>query len=312
MKNGLIRTVASFVGISVSSARRVAGSAAHRYKVYKIPKRSGGLRVVAQPAREVKALQRALVHELQELLPLHKAATAYVTGSSIVKNAAAHRGARYLLKLDFASFFPSIGSEALRSHLLAYAPGVFSDSELQFILDLILWRDEEGREGLCIGAPSSPFFSNSVLFDFDNEVTVACDELGAIYTRYSDDLAFSTRAPEVLREVEARVREIIKGLEYPKLSLNETKRKAVSRAAGMYVTGLTLSNQGPVTVGRLRKRGVRAGVRRFLDGRMEEAEILRLRGELAFVLSVEPSFRQVLLNSYGVGALALMPRNGRG
>lgn len=310
MTNGLIKTIAASVGITASSARRIAGSAAHRYKVYTIPKRSGGVRVVAQPAREVKALQRALVHELQELLPVHEAATAYVRGVSIKQNAAAHQGARYLLKMDFASFFTSIGAEALRSHLLAHASGIFSDSEVQFILSLILWKDEDGRRGLCIGAPSSPFFSNSILFEFDTSVTAACDELGAIYTRYSDDLAFSTRSPEVLDEVERRVRHIVSNLAYPRLLLNESKRKAVSRAAGMYVTGLTLSNQGQVTVGRIRKRGVRAGVKRYLDGALDDIEIQRLQGELAFVLSIEPDFRQVLLNTYGVRALALMSQKG--
>ena len=310
MTNGLIKSIAASVGISAASARRIARSAAHRYKVYTIPKRSGGVRVVAQPAREVKALQRALVHELQKLLPVHEAATAYIKGTSIKQNASAHRGARYLLKMDFVAFFPSIGSQALEMHLLAHAPGAFSDSETTFILDLILWRGEDGRRGLCIGAPSSPFFSNSILFDFDGKVTAVCNELGAIYTRYSDDLAFSSTSSGVLDQVERRVREIIRDLVYPNLSLNETKRKAVSRAAGMYVTGLTLSNQGGVTVGRVRKRGVRAGVQHYLDGSMEDADVQRLRGELAFVLSVEPDFRQVLLNTYGLRTLPLLPKRG--
>lgn len=305
MSIGLIRSVAASAGISPSSARRVARSAAHRYKVYTIPKKDGGSRTVAQPAREVKALQRSLISELEKSLPIHPAATAYRRGLSILDNAGEHKNAQYLLKLDFESFFPSIGQEALRSHLLKCAPEMFSEAEVSFILDLALWMGD-GRRSLCIGAPSSPFLSNSVMFDFDDRVTQMCDAHQVVYTRYSDDIALSSRTPGVLDGIERGLGEIVRALEYPRLRLNDTKRRAVSRAAGMYVTGLTLANQGYVTVGRARKRGVRAGVQRYLNGMLDAAAIEKLRGELAFVLSIESSFREVLLRTYGPRALDLL------
>lgn len=76
----------------------------------------------------------------------------------------------------------------------------------------------------------------------------------------------------------------------------------------MRVTGLTLTNQGGVSVGRSRKRGVRAAVFDFVNGRLDEAQIAKLRGELAFVLSIEPDFRDVLLHTYGPAALRVLPR----
>ena len=75
----------------------------------------------------------------------------------------------------------------------------------------------------------------------------------------------------------------------------------------MRVTGLTLANNGMVTVGRARKRGVRAGVDRFVKGRLSSEEARKLRGEIAFVLSVEPDFVHVLLNTYGDSAAGLLP-----
>lgn len=306
MTPGLIRAVAAAVGITSGSARRIAASATHRYKVYRIPKRSGGSRTVAQPAREVKALQRVIVQELQKYLPVHGCATAYVTGRSIKDNALPHLDARYLLKLDLCEFFPSITYDALNAHLRAHLPSEYSEAELKFILDLVLWIDERGRRGLCIGAPSSPLLSNSVMFEFDTRVSTMCESLGVQYTRYSDDLSFSSRLPDVLREAEDRVSRILAELPYPTVALNDPKRRAVSRAAGMYVTGLTLSNQGSVTVGRARKRGVRAGVKRYVNGMLDGPDVEKLRGELAFVLSVEPGFRQVLVRTYGARASELM------
>lgn len=309
MTLGLIATVASEAGISAASARRIAQSAPHRYKVFSIPKKGGGMRVVAQPAREVKALQRTLVAYLTPLLPLHDAATAYRKHTSIRQNAERHSSCRYLLKLDFEAFFPSIDREAIRNHLLGKCPNKFSDAEIEFVSNLTLWLNkEDGNRGLCIGAPSSPFLSNTIMFDFDTAVSRECGKLGVIYTRYSDDLTFSTSAPDTLSRIEARVREICRELTYPRLTFNDRKRVNVSRRSALHVTGLTLANQGHVTVGRNRKRGVRAGLNRYLKGMLEESEIESLRGEIAFAVSVEPGFRETLRRLYKEKCSALLPR----
>lgn len=308
---GLIKTVSASVGITTASARRIAASASHRYKIYTIPKKNGGVRTVAQPAREVKALQRALVEELQKYLPVHDCAMAYVRGRSIKDNALIHAQARYLLKLDLCEFFPSITDDALYAHFSAHLPNEYSEVEIKFLLDLTLWVNESGRRGLCIGAPSSPLLSNSVMFEFDSLVAEMCRDLSVQYTRYSDDICFSCEVPNVLAEVESRLSPIIARINYPRVMLNYQKRRAVSRATGMYVTGLTLSNQGHVTVGRVRKRGVRAGVKRYLRGMLDEAATEKLRGELAFVLSVEPGFREVLIQTYGGRAYELLGRLAR-
>jgi RNA-directed DNA polymerase len=109
MAEAMSAVVARACGIPESSAKHIASSAANRYKVFYITKRGGkGLREVAQPAREVKAVQRIIIRIVEPMLTIHPAAMAYVAGKSIISNAAAHASAKYLLKLDFSSFFPSI------------------------------------------------------------------------------------------------------------------------------------------------------------------------------------------------------------
>lgn len=309
MNLGLVATVAAMVGISPNSARRVALSAAHRYKVFNIRKRNGGLRLIAQPAREVKALQRALVECLSKSLRVHDAATAYKEGSSIRLNAELHMRARYLLKLDFEGFFSSIDENALRTHITKWCSSELTLSEIEFILKLVLWREPDtGRRALCIGAPSSPFLANSVMYDVDTAIIERCLECHAVYSRYSDDITLSAEGPEVLVRAEREVREVIKNAPYPALRFNDSKRISVSRSTAMTVTGLTLTNQGPVSVGRVRKRGVRAGVDRFVKGELDDDGIRRLRGEIAFVLSVEPQFRRTLLKTYGRRCQEVLPK----
>ena len=131
---GVVRKVAESVGISPQSCRRIAASAHLRYKVFAIPKRGGrGHRVVAQPSREVKAVQRALASWLSGVLPVHAAATAYKPGTSILQNAQLHANARYLTKLDLVSFFPSIDAASLAMLLRKHCPEA-SEAEISFIL----------------------------------------------------------------------------------------------------------------------------------------------------------------------------------
>ena len=298
--------VAGLVGITPSSCHRIANSAGKRYKVFFIPKRRmGQLRQVAQPSKEVKAVQRAIVEKLRPLLPVHDSATAYKCGSSILLNADRHKQARFITKLDFASFFPSVNAQTVAQMLRARLPEII-DSDITFILSACLWRGD-GPHALCIGAPSSPLLSNAVMFDFDSKVSEFCADLGVIYTRYSDDITLSSREPNVLGEIEGQVRRVCREMTHPSLTINESKRVAVGRGAAMRVTGLTLANQGVVTVGRLRKRGVRAGLDRFLRGPASDVERARLRGEVAFVLSIEPHFRDVLIRTYGMDVMDMLP-----
>jgi len=145
------------------------------------------------------------------------------------------------------------------------------------------------------------------MFDFDSEAFAVTSAIGVSYTRYSDDIALSSMIPDTLRQAEDAVRQLVASR--PALRINERKRVAVGRGTSMVVTGLTLTNQGWVSVGRERKRGVRAGVNSYLRGTMDEADTLKLKGEIAFVLSVEPEYRGVLVRTYGLRVWSLLPRS---
>src|SRR5438046_1659914 len=87
-------------------------SAPYRYKVYQIPKRNPGqFRTIAQPAREVKILQRWVMKHVLAKFEVHPAATAYRKDLSILDNARPHASSRFLLKMDFKDFFPSLKAQ---------------------------------------------------------------------------------------------------------------------------------------------------------------------------------------------------------
>jgi hypothetical protein len=84
-------------------------SAPYRYKVYEIAKKAPGkTRTIAQPAKELKPLQYWVMKNVLSKFPIHSAAFAYRKGRNILDNAIPHASHRYLCKLDFRNFFPSI------------------------------------------------------------------------------------------------------------------------------------------------------------------------------------------------------------
>ncbi|MBS63438.1 retron St85 family RNA-directed DNA polymerase [Salinisphaera sp.] len=287
------------LSLQSESLKRIISTAPLRYKKFRIPKRSGGWREVAQPAREVKKLQYWIIRELGDILPVSDHATAYRDSISIKNNALVHDGSNYLLKMDFASFFPSIKFSDLSQHLSKYVKELTAD-DIGVIALTTLWTpNREPPLRLCIGAPSSPLLSNSILFDFDALVSKSLPD-SVKYTRYADDLFFSTQESNQLSYVERLVRETVHELAYPALSFNDNKTVNVSRNSRRSVTGVVLKPDGGLSVGRERKRIARAMCHKLSIGRLSADEEAKLRGLLAFISSIEPRFAERLKSKYSI------------
>jgi RNA-directed DNA polymerase len=143
---------------------------------------------------------------------------------------------------------------------------------------------------LCIGAPSSPLLSNSILYDFDCLIDTVATQDRVVYTRYADDLTFSSFTPDVLKRYPDVVKNICASLAYPSLVLNTKKTVFASRAELRMVTGVTLTPDHFLSVGRERKRLARAMFNRFTLDLLNVKEIEKMRGLLSFIDHIEPGF----------------------
>jgi len=294
----LLSLMSSDFGMLPKHLQGIIRTAPIRYKVFHIPKRSGGLREVAQPAREVKIIQRWFMERLEPLLPLHEAATAYHSGAGIRTNALRHVDSDYLLKMDFKNFFPSILMADIIRHLEAHCGQQYDSSAIKLIAYVCTWAPKRtGPLRLCIGAPSSPLLSNSVMFDFDTRLSSAATAGGVSYTRYADDLALSSCRSGALNNYAGLVSNIVKGLEYPRLELNANKTVFASRAGRRVVTGVTLTADHRLSIGRVRKREIRAMYHRMVLGRLSPEEQQALSGLIAFANDIEPGFAAWLSKS---------------
>ncbi|WP_170304339.1 retron St85 family RNA-directed DNA polymerase [Duganella radicis] len=273
-------------------------SAPRRYKVHFIEKRNGrGKRLIAQPTAELKAVQRWVVTRFISQMPIHDAASAYRTNRSIGDHARLHARNKYLLKIDFKDFFPSIGARDFKRHAIKY---LAIDARLASELALLLFRrDEHKRFTLSIGAPSSPVLSNTLMYEFDSKLSEFCEPKGITYSRYADDLALSTNKPHELDTAFKFINELLNDLAYPRLTINQEKTVFASKKHQRKLTGLTLTNAGDISLGRERKREIRAMADHYRKGKLEGNRHGQLKGWLAFALSVEPEFVRTIRKLLG-------------
>lgn len=190
------------------------------YKVFRIQKRQlpneakQRYRIISVPDDRLMAVQRWINNQILQKLDVHPASTAFKSGSQIVDAAARHCGCRWLIKMDIVNFFESVseqqvfhvfsraGYQALVAFELArlctrmgqysharrgpkWASRGKEDAEIQDYYAPLLGH-------LPQGAPTSPMLANLAMVRFDEIVTAIAADRGLVYSRYADDLSFST------------------------------------------------------------------------------------------------------------------------
>jgi len=232
-----------------------------RYSRFLIPKKRGGQRVILEPIPNLKIIQSKLLQVLQSVYEPRPAVHGFVVDRSIVTNAAPHVRNRYVLNLDLKDFFPSIHFGRVRGMFMAFPYGL--NDKVATVLAQICSLPE------CLpqGAPTSPTISNMICTKLDSQLQTLAGRHRCYYTRYADDITFSTsvsRFPTalagVVQDESGRRVEIGKDLKEIVLSngfrINSRKVRLQTRNKRQEVTGLT-TNQF-VNVNRKYVRQIRA------------------------------------------------------
>jgi RNA-directed DNA polymerase len=302
----IIERMTKELALPANHVARLAKTASYQYKEYHIAKRGGGTRTIFHPSRRLKALQRWLLSNVIAAWPVHTAATAYRKGRTILDNAKAHAGTRFLLRMDMQEFFPSLTVEDMNVYR-SRRSGLFKDwtaQDFEWFCFLVFRFDR-----LTIGAPTSPAISNILCFDLDVTLYSICQSRGVNYTRYADDLFFSANEPGILAEIEQEVKLAIPKLTLPRrLQINQAKTRHSSKKGARRVTGITLGSDGETYVGRQLKREVRSRVYR-LD-RLSPRDRARLAGVISYITGFDPDFMNTLVQKYG-HAQAVRARDNR-
>lgn len=157
-----------------------------RYVTFEVPKRSGGSREIRAPGTALKLLQRKLNQVLQAVYEPRDSVHGFVPERSVRTNAGAHTRRRYVFNVDLEDFFPSVNFGRVRGLLMAEPYS--RPAEVATVLAQIACHDNQ----LPQGAPTSPVLANMVCWGMDTALQRLAQRCRATYTRYADDLTFST------------------------------------------------------------------------------------------------------------------------
>ncbi len=212
------------------------------YNIFTVPKKNGERRLIENPSKSLKVAQAILNDYLQAVYFLQKTPSAYgfvirPTDSrdeprNIVTNAEKHLRKAWLLNADLEDFFHFVTAEEVFR--------VFTEKPFQFSPELadLLTRLMALNGRLPMGAPTSPVLSNLVFQRVEADIQAYSNQYGWHFTRYADDMSFSSNTPITLHQIDA-LENIVKlyGFEF-----NPNKVTLYAPQDEKFVTGLRLDN----------------------------------------------------------------------
>lgn len=211
------------------------------YHEFNIPKRKKGVRVIHSPDSSLMKIQRRLNEYLQLYYNTVRTTSSFgfirnfdqQKRINIVGNAAMHVGKAKILQLDIKDFFTSISARAVKT-LFSTGPFHFNEHVSTALALLTTYKKH-----LPTGAPTSPVISNLICIELDNQLMGIANSYGMTYTRYADDLTFSTD-----NEIsEHQIQVITDAINKFGFSTNQKKQRVSTRSKRQVVTGLTVNDK---------------------------------------------------------------------
>jgi retron-type reverse transcriptase len=237
------------LGISKKHLVWICANPGKNYHEFRIPKKSGGDRIIFAPRRKLRYFQKWILRRILNHCEPHPHAHAFVRGHSIVTNARRHTDRKVIVRLDIKDFFPTITHASVRN--------VFQRAGYTYRVAATLANLCTLNGRLPQGALTSPALSNLVCTKMDRRFVNMMKKMDFRYTRYADDLIFSSdnyRLPSLIpffREILAE-----EGFQ-----LNEKKTKIMRSSRPQVVTGIVV-NRRP-NLAREHVRRLRAAVHRL-------------------------------------------------
>ena len=189
--------------------RSYSGPLGH-YHYRMLSKQGGEIRLIEAPKQRLKHIQKQILSEIIERIPVHPAAHGFRRGRSIKTFAAPHVGQRVVVRMDLRDFFPSISAPRVQA---MFRTAGYPEPVANLLGGLCtnaapraLWAEQGNHfdpiriadtrqmyawPHLPQGAPTSPALANICAYRVDCRLTGLAEASGAVYTRYADDLAFS-------------------------------------------------------------------------------------------------------------------------
>lgn len=230
----------------------------YRYNSFTLPKKTGGLRTIHAPNKGLKSMLSCLNLILQCIYTPHKAANGFVQSKSIVDNASIHCNSIYVYNIDLKDFFPSIDQARFWGRLQHPPFNLNSKTERTELANIIaglccqsmaVERMNESGEWITVtknvlpqGAPTSPTITNIICERMDYYLTAVAKRFGLKYSRYADDITFSSMH-NVFQEDSEFLNELNRIIRVQGFHVKQSKVRLQNKGYRQEVTGLIVNDK---------------------------------------------------------------------
>ncbi len=216
------------------------------YSTFEIPKKNGGVRSINAPNEDLKDIQKklyeVLVQAQENIILVEKIkdniSHGFKKSKGIITNAEVHKKKKFVLNVDIENFFDSFHFGRVRGFFEKNKYFALSREISTVLAQLTCYQ---GR--LPQGAPTSPILTNLICNILDLRILKICRKFRLNYTRYADDLTFSTNDKYFQDNFDSFYSELSHEVEAFSLKINEKKTRLIFNDSRQEVTGITVNSK---------------------------------------------------------------------
>ncbi|MCP2078752.1 retron St85 family RNA-directed DNA polymerase [Adlercreutzia equolifaciens] len=290
-KTSISALIQSDLGLETGYIESLAERASALYSRIKLK----GRRIDA-PSPELKLVQcwsSDFLHSADGDLPSFVAA--YEPSCSVIRNASMHADHAHIARLDISDFFHSCKHAMVETVFRGIRFQPLPDGEwlkLEEADVTLLARLSCYKGALSVGSPCSPALANRIMLPFDRDIEANIPS-SCRYSRYSDDMVFSSNCWIDIAALESTVDEILSTSGF---RLNRRKTRCSGKGDRRRVTGVFVTPEGELSIGSKRKHEIKRLLYDYLTKGQGDADVIL--GLIQFAIQVEPKWASVLLAKY--------------
>ncbi|MBR3890328.1 RNA-directed DNA polymerase [bacterium] len=186
-----------------------------------------GKRIIFAPCKELKTLQRHFLNAIR---------WSYNLNLSTLDCAKVHTGKKWILKMDIKDFYSSVSSSAIQEFLLKVCNNI-KYANVEYYYWLVTLYDK-----LPTGAPTSAHIANACFESIEKKIKNFCQIYDVTFSKYMDDLIFSSNSKDTLKIIEQRVEDLLDVNGY---QINKQKTKYISDNKRQEILGIVVNDKSP-------------------------------------------------------------------
>ena len=276
--------LASSMGLSKKIIYLFSLHSSKYYKKFKILKKNNKEREICAPNAKLKLVQKWLLINIFSKLVVSNQAMAFKKGINGIKlNASMHNKNLYILQIDLVDFFTSIKQKQVFKLLRRKG---YNGKISAIITSLCTYNG-------CLpqGGITSPIISNLICNSLDKRLVGLCSKRDINYSRYADDMTFSSNEKSSLKRIVPIITDIIKQEGF---AINKEKTRFSCPGSRKVITGVNI-NSNELKAKKELKRQVRAMIHKSIM-QQEYEQNDKIRGLVAYINSIEQYYKEKICN----------------